>query len=118
MPARITDPDTGHPLAGETLLPIGRVAERFPGITAGETMCRRTPLNWIKVGVRGPNTERIRLEAIRVGSRWITSEEAVTRFLAALKGEPAPERKRSNPKRLERIKAAARRAGIMSPEAA
>jgi hypothetical protein len=118
MPARITDPDTGHPLAGETLLPIGRVAERFPGANGNLQLSSKAVANWIRKGADTPTRQRVRLEAIRVGSRWITSEEAVTRFLAALKGEPAPPRKRNNPKRLERIKAAARAAGIMSPEAA
>lgn len=43
-----------------------------------------TVLRWILDGVLTPNGERVRLEAIRVGSAWKTSTAAVQRFLAAL----------------------------------
>jgi hypothetical protein len=39
----------------------------------------RTIHNWIRRGVRG-----IRLDAVRVGSRWWTSVEALHRFVEAL----------------------------------
>jgi hypothetical protein len=39
---------------------------------------------WVLRGVPGPDGERIRLEAIRLGRAWITSREALSRFSARL----------------------------------
>jgi hypothetical protein len=41
-------------------------------------------LRWILDGVRGPTGERVRLEAVRLGGRWITSREAVNRLAERL----------------------------------
>jgi hypothetical protein len=38
-----------------------------------------TVLRWILDGIQVGDT-RVRLEAVRVGSRWLTSEEALQRF--------------------------------------
>jgi hypothetical protein len=38
---------------------------------------------WITEGVRLPDGSRVRLEAARLGGRWLTSEPALRRFLAA-----------------------------------
>jgi hypothetical protein len=39
---------------------------------------------WIMRGVPGPDGGRIRLEAIRVGGKWLTSREALERFAEAV----------------------------------
>jgi hypothetical protein len=43
-----------------------------------------TLLRWIHLGARGPSGEPVRLEAVRLGSRWLTSREALQRFASAL----------------------------------
>jgi hypothetical protein len=39
---------------------------------------------WILNGVNGPTGDRVRLEAVRLGNRWITSREAIQRFAERL----------------------------------
>jgi hypothetical protein len=41
-------------------------------------------LRWILNGVKGPTGDRIRLEAVRLGGRWIISREAIQRFAERL----------------------------------
>lgn len=43
-----------------------------------------TILRWILDGVRTASGERVKLEAVRVGSAWKTTAHAMQRFLAAL----------------------------------
>ncbi len=43
-----------------------------------------TIIRWIKIGARGPNGQRVRLEAVRLGGRWLTSREALQRFAERL----------------------------------
>jgi hypothetical protein len=49
---------------------------------------------WIINGVAVPGGGRLRLEAVRCGFTWLTSKEALARFLerqtAAALGEPMP----------------------------
>jgi hypothetical protein len=53
-----------------------------------------TILRWILSGAKAPDGTRVRLEALRLGGRWVTSREALQRFAEALTprpaGEPAP----------------------------
>ena len=59
-------------LAGAcALLPRGRNGSR-PHLS--------TLVRWITSGVRVSDGARIRLEAVRLGSKWITSREALARF--------------------------------------
>jgi hypothetical protein len=44
---------------------------------------------WFTVGVRGPDGTRIHLEAVKCGSTWITSREALARFMEATTPRPA-----------------------------
>jgi Protein of unknown function (DUF1580) len=67
-----------------------RIAEAAP--IARTSFC--SLWRWIMRGVPGPDGVRIRLEAIRVGGKWLTSREALERFAAAttprFNAEPAP----------------------------
>jgi hypothetical protein len=51
-------------------------------------------LRWITTGIPGPDGERVRLEGVRVGGRWLTSEEALARWAESLTPrldtDPAP----------------------------
>jgi hypothetical protein len=46
-------------------------------------------LRWVEEGSIGPDGERVKLEAIRLGNRWLTSREALQRFAERL--TPAPQ---------------------------
>jgi hypothetical protein len=41
-------------------------------------------LRWVLKGARSPSGQQIRLEAIRLGGRWVTSRQAIQRFAEAL----------------------------------
>ncbi len=53
-----------------------------------------TAWRWLLKGIRSPDGSIIRLEAVRLGGRWITSREAAKRFSDRLtqriSGEPIP----------------------------
>jgi hypothetical protein len=71
----------------ETLLSISQAARLLPPGREGKPVHPSTVLRWILAGSGG-----VRLEARRMGSRWVTSREALDRFSAALTaralGEP------------------------------
>jgi hypothetical protein len=55
-----------------------------------------TILRWIMHGAKAPDGTRVRLEAVRLGGRWLTSREALQRFVQALTprvdgADPEPE---------------------------
>lgn len=73
------------------LLTLNQAAKRYyPGGTAVCTLIRH-----IKKGVLTPSG-RVKLEADRIGGRWVTTADAVERFREACTtragGEPKPER--------------------------
>src|SRR5262245_44383994 len=83
-------------LAKETNLSLAQ-ASHDPLFPPGRNGARPTLsciLRWILNGVKGPSGDRIRLEAIRLGARWITSREAIQRFAERLTprvdGQPVP----------------------------
>jgi hypothetical protein len=45
-------------------------------------------LRWVLDGVRLKSGQKVRLEAVRLGGRWITSMEALQRFAIAQTPEP------------------------------
>lgn len=74
-----------NPVLAETLLSLTDLAKRCPrGRGAGPTHCahRATVLRWVVRGVR-VGSARVKLEACRVGGRWVTSEQAYERFVTA-----------------------------------
>jgi hypothetical protein len=58
-------------------------ARKFPSYRNGRPVSASTIFRWISAGVRLSDGRRIRLEACRVGGRWLTSEAALARFVAA-----------------------------------
>jgi hypothetical protein len=45
---------------------------------------RATVTNWIQSGCRTRAGGRVYLEGVRLGAKWVTSDEAMVRFFAAL----------------------------------
>jgi hypothetical protein len=66
-------------ILSEERLPL----DRIPGRN-GRQINNVTAWRWITKGLLTPTGERVRLEAIKVGSAWTTSREALERFTAAL----------------------------------
>src|ERR1051326_8754025 len=71
-------------LTQEKPVPLDEAAKLFPPARGGQRCHLSTVLRWILKGSRGPNGERVRLEATRLGGRWMTSREAIQRFAERL----------------------------------
>jgi hypothetical protein len=80
---RLDTPVLSIDLASESLISFAQAARLFPPFRAGRGVSPSTVWRWQRVGVRLSNGRRIRLDAVRCGGRWLTSLEAVQRFIAA-----------------------------------
>jgi hypothetical protein len=67
-------------LFSEKLMNLYEAARRLPPGRGGSPVSFSCVYRWVKKGAPGPDGSRVRLEAVRVGGRWITSEEALQRF--------------------------------------
>jgi hypothetical protein len=78
----------------ETLIALCEAARRLPPGRGGRPVSFSCVLRWITHGIPGADGQRVKLEAIRVGGRWLTSEEALARWAERLTprldSEPAP----------------------------
>jgi hypothetical protein len=74
-------------LRNETPLSLSQAAKTLPPGRRGQPVTLSCLLRWILNGVKTPDGV-VRLEAIRMGRRWITSIEALERF--ADKQTPRP----------------------------
>src|SRR5262249_11181216 len=76
-------------LLTENVVHLVEAARLVPPGPSGRPPHLSTLLRWINPGVRG-----VRLEAVRLGGRWVTSREALQRFAdrltAAQAGPPPP----------------------------
>jgi hypothetical protein len=81
-------------LALETPISLTAAARSVPSSRGGKPTHISTLLRWILSGVKAPSGEVVRLEAIRLGGKWITSREALQRFAERLTpilaGSPPP----------------------------
>ncbi len=71
-------------LNGEKLIGLGEAARSLPGYRENTTMHPSALLRWVTHGARGQDGQLKRLEAVRLGSRWLTSHESLARFSSAL----------------------------------
>ena len=76
-------------LQDESLISLSQAAARFPGHRGAERLHPATLTRWILKGVKAVDGRRVKLEAVRVGCRWLTSEPALRRFADALGSPPA-----------------------------
>jgi hypothetical protein len=75
-------------LLTERVIALVEAARRVPPGRGGRPTHVSTLLRWINPGVRG-----VRLEAVRLGGRWVTSQEALQRFadrLTSAQAGPTP----------------------------
>src|ERR1043166_7933857 len=95
-------------LLTETLLGLCEAARRLPPGRGGRPVSFRCVLRWITSGVPGPDGRRVQLEGVRVGGRWLTSEEALARWAERLTPRldtpeaPAPRSPNANGRRPRR----------------
>ncbi|MFL5242530.1 MAG: DUF1580 domain-containing protein [Gemmataceae bacterium] len=72
-------------------------SEELIRIEEAASICRThfsTVFRWVTKGVPGPTGARVRLEALRVGGKWVTTRTALQQFAEAttprLEGEQTP----------------------------
>ncbi len=80
----------GEILSGDAL-GLSDAAALFPGTRGEGRMCSSTVWRWIATGARAVGGEVVKLEAARIGTRWLTSRAALARFSAALTPSAEPE---------------------------
>lgn len=78
-------------LTNETALPLTQACRLAGRGRGGRPVHLSTLLRWILTGCRGPGGRRIHLEAVRLGSRWVTTAEALQRFAEALTPKVGPD---------------------------
>jgi Protein of unknown function (DUF1580) len=61
-------------------IPLAAAARLVPAARNGKRTHLSTLLRWIQTGAKAADGSRVRLEAIRLGGRWLTSREALQRF--------------------------------------
>ena len=84
VPEVLAEVQAGHGLA---LSAAGRL---FPGHRGGASVDPSTVFRWVTKGTRTPAGRVVKLEAVRVGGRWLTSRGSVARFVAALTAAADP----------------------------
>jgi hypothetical protein len=66
-------------LKTERPIPLAEAARLVPAARNGKRCHESTLFRWITKGIRG-----VKLEALRLGGRWVTSREALQRFAERL----------------------------------
>lgn len=84
--------------ARDDLTPLKLVARRFPQAN-GKPRSFKTIMRWILHGAKpGHHAGPIKLEAIRVGGSWFTTEDALREFSRALTDGAMPQTKIPEPR--------------------
>src|SRR5215470_1017100 len=76
-------------IRSEQLLSLPQAARRFPPYRQDRPVNPSTVWRWISAGVKLPDGRRVKLGAVRLSGRWLTSIEAIERFIAAQTPAPA-----------------------------
>lgn len=71
-------------------LSLAAAGRRLPGHRGGRAVAPSTVYRWVVQGTRTPAGGVVRLEAARVGGRWLTSSAALDRYATALTTASAP----------------------------
>src|SRR5436309_12638234 len=95
----------------ETPLSLAEAKKLVPPSRGGKTTHLSTLLRWILTGSRGPAGEVVRLEAVRLGGRWMTSREALQRFAERLTPRQDAPETQAAPRTPGQLRRAAERAG-------
>src|SRR5579883_403932 len=68
----------------ENLLSLAEAVKLLPAGRGGRRVHFSTVLRWVLDGAKGPDGTRVRLEGVRLGGRWLTSRQALQRFVEKL----------------------------------
>jgi hypothetical protein len=68
--------------AGEGIY-LSASARLFPRYRLGKPVSLACVLRWVTQGVRGADGRPVRLEAAKLAGKWVTTPEAIARFLEA-----------------------------------
>ena len=71
-------------LSVEQPIPLAKACQFVPPARQGRRTHLSTLLRWIQKGAKAPDGTTLRLEAVRIGGRWMTSRAALQRFAEAL----------------------------------
>jgi hypothetical protein len=71
-------------LLSENLIGLREAARKLPPGRNGRPVTFSCVLRWITHGIPGPDGQRVKLEGVRVGGRWLTSQEALARWAECL----------------------------------
>jgi hypothetical protein len=63
--------------------PLTRLARRVPSARQGRPVTLSCILRWVLRGVPLPDGGRVKLEAVRLAGKWISSPGALRRFIIA-----------------------------------
>jgi hypothetical protein len=61
---------------------LSRAATLFPPYRKNRPVTLSCLVRWVTEGVRGPSGQRVRLEAARCAGKWMTTPQAIARFIA------------------------------------
>jgi hypothetical protein len=75
---------TPSDLLCESLIGLSEAARKFPPGRGRRPVSFSCVLRWVTHGIPSPDGQRVRLEALRVGGRWLTSLEALARWAERL----------------------------------
>ena len=73
-----------HALRDEKLISLAAAAKLVPGHRANANVNASTVWRWICKGAKTTAGAVVKLEAVRIGQRWLTSREALDRFIQNL----------------------------------
>jgi hypothetical protein len=76
-------------ISRENLIPLTAIPRRFPEWGRSGKLAFSTVLRWVLRGVKTPHGS-MKLDAVRLGAKWFTSEQALQRFAEALTGAYSP----------------------------
>jgi hypothetical protein len=71
-------------LTTEDPLPLAAAVKLVPPARMGKRTHFSTVLRWILTGCKAPDGTVVKLDAVRLGNRWMTSRQAIQRFALAL----------------------------------
>jgi hypothetical protein len=95
-------------IANEQIISLKAAAKMLPSGRRGRPVNHATIFRWILDGVCSPSGEIVRLDAVRMGGRWITSVQALQRFVEAQ--TPDLSRRQALPRPLAQRRRAAKKA--------
>jgi hypothetical protein len=71
-------------IINEKPFPLAEATKLIPAGRNGKKCHLSTLIRWVEIGTPGPSGELVRLAALRLGGRWVTTRSAIQAFAEAL----------------------------------